>query len=125
EILQRELARSQRERCPLGVLVVDLDDFKHVNDTYGHVIGDAVLAEAGRRMQADMREYDSIGRYGGEEFLVILPGCDERTTAMQANRMCTNLASKAMTAHEQNLRLTASFGGTSVPPGTVVSQELI
>ncbi|HZU24448.1 MAG TPA: diguanylate cyclase [Bryobacteraceae bacterium] len=125
EILQRELARSQRERCPLGVLVVDLDEFKHVNDTYGHVVGDAVLAEAGRRMQADMREYDAIGRYGGEEFLVILPGCDERTTLTQATRMCRNLASKPMTAHEQQLRLTASFGGTSVPAGASMTPEVI
>jgi diguanylate cyclase (GGDEF)-like protein len=125
EILQREMARSQRERCSLGVLIVDLDEFKHVNDTYGHVVGDAVLAEAGRRMQNDMREYDSIGRYGGEEFLVILPGCDERTTLTQATRMCGNLASKPMIAQEQHLHLTASFGGTSVPPGTAVAAELV
>jgi two-component system cell cycle response regulator len=125
EILQRELARSQRERCPLGVLIVDLDNFKSVNDTYGHVIGDTVLAESGRRMQGDMREYDSIGRYGGEEFLVILPGCDERTTLTQATRMCNNLASKPLTAHDWTLRLTASFGGTSVPAGASVAPEVI
>ena len=125
ESLQRELARSQRERCPVGVVIVDLDNFKNINDTYGHQVGDAVLVEAGKRMQSDMREYDSIGRYGGEEFLVILPGCDERNTINQAARMCRHMASQPLFAQETELRLTASFGATSVPPGVAVTPEFI
>ena len=125
EVLQRELSRSQRERCPLGVVIVDLDNFKSINDTYGHVVGDAVLVEAGRRMQGDMREYDSIGRYGGEEFLVTLPGCDERNTVTQAKRMCSHLAGKPISALEATIPLTGSFGATSVPPGVAVTPEFI
>ncbi len=77
--LGRELARAVREARPLGVVIVDLDHFKHVNDTYGHLAGDAVLREAARRMQNSIRQYDSIGRYGGEEFLILFPGCSETT----------------------------------------------
>ena len=65
----------------------DLDHFKSVNDTYGHFAGDAVLREFTRRMQASIRPYDAIGRYGGEEFLIVLPGCDDVCTAAQAERM--------------------------------------
>jgi two-component system cell cycle response regulator len=125
DVLQRELSRSQRERCPLGVVIVDLDNFKSINDTYGHVIGDGVLVEAGKRMQSDMREYDSIGRYGGEEFLVILPGCDERNTINQARRMCTHLAGRPISALEATIMLSGSFGATSVPPGIAVAPEFI
>jgi len=125
ETLQRELARSQRERCPVGLVIVDLDNFKNINDTYGHQVGDAVLIEAGKRMQSDMREYDSIGRYGGEEFLVILPGCDEKNTISQATRMCRHMASQPIFAHDMELRLTASFGATSAPAGVGVAPEFI
>jgi diguanylate cyclase (GGDEF)-like protein len=123
EILQRELSRAQRERRPLGVVIVDLDHFKNVNDTYGHFAGDAVLSEAGRRMQSDMREYDSLGRYGGEEFLVLLPGCDERTTCNQAERMRVHLAGQSMVLTDTALTITASFGGTSLEPGAPCTAE--
>jgi two-component system, cell cycle response regulator len=72
EHLERELARSARQGEPLGVLLADLDHFKHVNDAYGHLTGDEVLREAGRRLRGALRAYDEVGRYGGEEFLVVL-----------------------------------------------------
>src|SRR5207245_3004043 len=87
DILQRELVRATREKRSVGVVLADLDHFKNVNDTHGHFAGDAVLREFTRRMSAAMRPYDAIGRYGGEEFLILLPGCDEACTASQAARM--------------------------------------
>src|SRR6202166_338470 len=80
ETLEREVTRSRREGISLGVLILDLDHFKSVNDNYGHPTGDAVLKEITKRMQTDVRPYDAVGRYGGEEFLVLLPGCNRDVT---------------------------------------------
>ena len=76
DILQNELARSGRSGEPLIVLMADLDGFKPVNDHFGHMAGDAVLRQVAARMKASVRRYDSVGRYGGEEFLIVLPGCE-------------------------------------------------
>ncbi len=75
EIFASELARARRERTSLSILMADVDHFKRVNDTYGHLAGDAVLREMARRMAELVRPYDAVGRYGGEEFLILLPGC--------------------------------------------------
>ena len=101
----------------MGVVLADLDKFKSVNDTHGHFAGDAVLREFTRRMLASMRPYDSIGRYGGEEFLMILPGCDEQCTAGQAERMRAALAAEPILLNDTRLPVTASFGTTSWRPG--------
>ncbi len=118
EILNRELARSAREQRPLGLVMADLDKFKSINDTYGHSAGDAVLKEAVRRMQASIRSYDAIGRYGGEEFLIVLPGCDEACTFGQAERLRRELRSEPMILGDLPLTLTGSFGATSLQPGS-------
>jgi diguanylate cyclase (GGDEF)-like protein len=76
DLLRRELAVALRQRGSVGVIMGDLDHFKAVNDTHGHAAGDAVLKEASRRLRASIRGYDSAGRWGGEEFLVVLPGAD-------------------------------------------------
>ena len=115
EILGRELARGAREQSSLGVMIVDLDRFKNVNDQHGHLAGDAVLREAARRIQSGMRQYDSIGRYGGEEFLILLPGCDPINSLNQAERLRKHLAQHHMHVNELTLPITASFGVTSVP----------
>ncbi len=123
DILQRELARGTRENRPVGVVLADLDRFKNVNDSFGHFAGDAVLREFSRRMLLSMRPYDAIGRYGGEEFLIILPGCDENCSANQAERMRVALANEPMLIGDAALTITASFGATSWRPGLPVNSE--
>jgi two-component system cell cycle response regulator len=123
--LGRELARSEREARPLGVVIVDLDHFKQINDTHGHLAGDAVLREAARRMQNGIRQYDSIGRYGGEEFLILFPGCSETDSYAQADRLRKQLAQLEMSVNESVLRVTASFGVTTALVGETWTEEAL
>jgi two-component system cell cycle response regulator len=117
EILGRELARSARERTPLGLVLLDLDHFKAINDTRGHYAGDLALQETARRMKAHVRQYDSVGRYGGEEFLMVLPGCDQAATMAQAERMRSAIYDEPLQIADEPLVLSASFGCTCVVGG--------
>jgi two-component system, cell cycle response regulator len=123
EILERELIRGERERRPVGVVLADLDHFKQVNDTHGHFAGDAVLREAARRMVSCCRPYDSIGRYGGEELLVILPGCNGEDSSHQAERMRLSVCGDPLMLSEAPYQLTCSFGATWAEPGRKSSSE--
>lgn len=123
EVFQRELSRGRRENFAVGVVLLDLDHFKAINDTYGHFAGDAVLREAARRMQATIRQYDSMGRYGGEEFLALFPGCDEQSTMERAERIRASLSSEPLVLTETSVILTASFGATATVPGVESSCE--
>lgn len=125
EILERELQRSQREGTPVAVVLADLDHFKAVNDTFGHFAGDAVLREAVRRMQSCCRGYDSLGRYGGEELLLILPGCQGESAEGQAERMRAAIENTPLMLGEEPYHLTCSFGVTWSEPGKCCSPEAL
>jgi diguanylate cyclase (GGDEF)-like protein len=110
--LEHEISRCHRDRRTVGVILLDLDHFKKVNDTYGHFAGDAVLRETALRLRGSMRPYDQVGRYGGEEFLVVLPNCDLEDATNQAERMRQRLNSTAMLVDGAELQVSASFGVT-------------
>ncbi len=120
ETLDREVSRSWREDHTLGVLIADLDHFKSVNDTYGHLAGDAVLREVTRRMQLAVRPYDALGRYGGEEFLILLPGCNSLGARDAAERLRKSIFREPVETPEGVLKVTISIGGVAtvdVPKG--------
>ena len=117
EIVDRELARSHREGQALSLGIADLDHFKGINDTYGHAAGDAVLREATRRLQQTLRLYDSLGRYGGEEFLIVLPGCNAATAPPVAERLRASISEAPFILREGPLLVTISLGVTSLCPG--------
>jgi len=126
EILQREAARAQREAQPLAVLMADLDHFKLINDTYGHLAGDAVLRESARRMTAHIRAYDAVGRYGGEEFLVVLPGCDGSGGLAQAQRLREAVGTDPFRTAAGDVSITCSLGlAFTTQPGTCSANALL
>lgn len=110
EMLEKELCRAQRERLPLAILMADLDHFKLVNDTYGHLTGDAVLQEIARRIQELIRSYDSAGRYGGEEFVIVLPGCCAEDGMRRAEEFRRAIADRPISTVSGALHITCSFG---------------
>jgi two-component system cell cycle response regulator len=110
--LEEELSRCHRDRRTVGVILLDIDHFKKINDTYGHFAGDAVLRETAVRLRGNMRPYDAVGRYGGEEFLVVLPNCDLEQAAIQAERMRHKLHASVMMVDGAEMHVSASFGVT-------------
>lgn len=110
DILQRECARLRRTGRSVGVVLADLDHFKRVNDTHGHLAGDQVLREIAQRMQGSVRAYDSIGRYGGEEFVIILPDCHADAAFLQAERLRSVVSGRTVRAGNVSIAVTLSLG---------------
>lgn len=120
DMLQAELARLGREGGSgnLGVIIVDLDRFKRINDTVGHLAGDEVIREAARRMAAALRPYDRIGRYGGEEFLVVAPGCGPAEAMLVAERLRAAVGEHPVETTGGSVPLTVSLGVATAQGGT-------
>lgn len=115
DLLRREVHRECRVRNGLGVMMVDLDHFKEINDSYGHLVGDAVLQEVCKRMKGAVRSYDYVGRYGGEEFLVIVPASDTHEIAAAAERVRQAVSESPVCTSAGSLWCTVSIGVVSVP----------
>ncbi len=113
DTLKRELARSKRDGAPCGVLLADLDHFKAVNDSLGHEAGDFVLCETAKRLTAGVRDYDSVGRFGGEEFLVVLPGCDITNMRARADNLLEEFRERPIQTPQGEVSVTISMGATN------------
>ncbi len=116
EILSREVDRAGRKCGLLGLLMFDLDHFKDINDTFGHQCGDQVLSGLAGRLRNALRSYDSIGRYGGEEFLVVVPHADADALASQARRLKSVIEGAVLDAEGRQISVTASFGASVFDP---------
>lgn len=110
DFLRRELERSKRNGGACGLILADLDHFKQVNDTLGHGAGDSVLREAAQRLTAGVRTYDAVGRYGGEEFLVVLPGCDLASLRQRAENILQGFRTTPFGAPELSIAVRVSMG---------------
>lgn len=110
EILNRELQRSERDHQAVGVIMIDIDHFKKINDTFLHTTGDAVLRIIASGIASVVRPYDSVGRYGGEEFLVVAPGCGLAETWELAERIRVHVAGCDIVVGGAKVRLTLSLG---------------
>ena len=124
ERVKQEVASSRRQKTPLCAIMTDIDFFKHVNDTYGHAAGDLVLKTVSKVMRSQLREYDIAGRYGGEEFVVLLPFTKTEEAKMVAERLRQSIQGKVIDiskvnpdAQDKNINVTISLGVYELSPG--------
>jgi diguanylate cyclase (GGDEF)-like protein len=114
DLLKREVPRRQRTRDPLGIVMADIDYFKKINDTHGHLVGDDVLRVVTKRLAESVRPYDAVGRYGGEEFLVVFPGCNAANLIIGAERLRRCIADQPIETSVGQIPVTLSLGLASV-----------
>ena len=123
--LAREVERATRFQRPLSLLLLDLDFFKNVNDTYGHTVGDAVLRELARRLASCVREVDVVARYGGEEFVVVTPETDIEGAERLAARICEAVREEPFVVGDDVVQVTVSVGIASLPQHGSASGDLV
>ncbi len=123
--LQKEVIRSNRYGTPLSISLVDIDHFKRINDTYGHTTGDEVLRSLGARLKEQIRHPDTIGRYGGEEFLIVLPNSEVKAAAEQASRLCKYIRAMQVSYNGQLLSITISVGTAQYSIGQENWEQLL
>jgi diguanylate cyclase (GGDEF)-like protein len=124
-ILERELSRTVRDDQCVAVMLIDVDLFKPINDTYGHLCGDAVLREVAQRILNSIRPYDSLGRFGGDELLLVIPASDQPNLKSVAERIRTAVADTEITMAESRISVTISVGVTIATKGRKVAIEEI
>ena len=126
EVLDRELARAARDGSPLSIIMADVDHFKDVNDSFGHPTGDRVLSGVVADLRAAVRPYDAVGRFGGEEFLTVLPRCDARVALTIAERMRGRVEAERFETPSGLVHATLSLGvATRVPAPETDAPALI
>lgn len=121
--LKRELSRGERDGRPVAMIMADLDHFKKVNDSLGHAAGDAVLREVAERLKSDLRPYDLVGRYGGEEFLIILPNCSLPIATRRADEIRCRVCKDAVVTTFATVPVTVSMGVTASDAGQGLAIE--
>ncbi len=122
-LLNREMARAKRQSAPIGIVLVDVDHFKSINDTFGHPAGDEVLRQVASTLKSHLRLYDGAGRYGGEEFLLILPGCDLPHAMPRAEQLRSVIGSQPVTVDNRPVKVTVSAGVTVAHAGGKAAVE--
>ena len=124
EKIETEISRAQRDHLQIVVLMADVDHFKAINDTHGHLIGDEVLHEIAYRLMAQIRSYDFAGRYGGEEFLIVLPGCSIENAWSRGEEIRRAIGEHPILTTAGSLQVTCSVG-IAADDGCIPSEELI
>ena len=122
-ILEREFRRANRYNTPLALLIIDLDFFKKINDTYGHLVGDHVLQEMAATFKSNLRDVDVLVRYGGEEFVVVLPGTNLREGLVVASRIKDQVEKKIFHQEGFKIHMTVSIGVANYPSISITSPK--
>jgi len=117
EILEDELDRAERNARATGILMLDLDHFKNVNDEHGHLAGDLVLQETANRLSHSLRAYDGLSRFGGEEFLIVVPATDEKELCDLAERIRAAFEAAPIHTELNDIQITCSIGAALANPG--------